>query len=445
MIARRLIIIVAFVGAVALTSAALAEEVGTRPLILTESINIALENNRQIHAAWQEVLAARASVRETRTAFFPQLSAQASYTKLEEVPSTSFEMAPPFGTQTMEMGKDEVYDQKATLTQPLYAGGAIYHAYKGAGSKLAAAQSRYDQICQKLICDVRESYFNLLKAQKLTLVCSQAVRQIQAHLKVVQDYYDVGIVPRNDLLTAQVRLANAGQDLIEAQNRVKLARSVFNNTLGWGVEREVQIVPVESFEPLKLDLEDSTRRAYQNRPELEEAKANVAFGQRSVKLAKSGYRPTISLHGEYDRQKGASTSPDEYWENWTGMVVAQMNIWDWGATRNKVKQARAGFEGLKDSQILLKGAIALEVMEAYLRLNESQEKMKVMAKSIEQAQENLRIMEEKYRAQAATTTEVLDAQTLLTGAQTSYFQTLYDCHIAKARLDKAMGEGGGRL
>jgi len=424
-----------------LAISASAEEVRNGPLNLSQSIAIALENNRQIHAARQEALAARAKVKETRTSFFPQLTGQTSYTKLKEVPSISFEM-PPFGPQTMEMGKDEIYDQKATLTQPLYAGGAIYYTYKGARSELAAAQSRYDRIRQKLIYDVKESYFNLLRVQKLTLVCVQAVKQIQAHLKVVQDYYDVGIVPRNDLLTAQVRLANAKQDLIEAENKVKLARSIFNNLLGWDIEREIQIVLVESFKPLVLNLDDCTREAYEERPELKEAEANIAAGMSNIRVAKSGYKPTLSISGEYESEKGTASSPDDFDESWAAMAIATLNIWDWGATGKRVLQAEAGLESLKDSLILLRGAVALEIKEAYLSLNEAQKKLDVMAKSIEQAQENLRIMEEKYKAQAATTTEVLDAQTLLTGAQTSYFQALYDCHIAKARIDMAMGRGG---
>lgn len=411
----------------------LAKEEKSNLLSLEKSIEVALENNRQIHAAQQALREVSAKVRETRTSFFPQLSSQSTYTRLEEVPS--FEIS---GSST-EMGKKEVYDAKASLNQPLYTGGALLYTHRGARAEFSASQGKYDKVRQGLVYNVKEAYFSVLKAQKFVEVSMQEVENIEFHLKVVQDYYEVGLVPRNDLLTAQVELANAKQKLIEARNKLRLAKSSFNIFLGRDLEAEVRIIDVETFEPQKFALKECVVSAYQDRPELREAQANISSGKARIKLAQSGYKPSISLRGDYDWQKGTMDAPDEFEGAWTAMAIADINIWDWGKTHSQVLQAEAGLEALRDSQILLKDAISLEVKEAYLSLNEAQEKVEVMTKAIEQAQENLRIMEERYKVQAATTTDVMDAQTLLTNAMTSYFQALYDCHIAKAGLCKAMG------
>ena len=87
----------------------------------------------------------------------------------------------------------------------------------------------------------------------------------------------------------------------------------------------------------------------------------------------------------------------------------------------------------------LTNAVRLEVTQHYLALKEAEEMIAVGQKTVEQAQENLRVAEEKYEVDMATNTDLLDAQAMLTQAKMAHVRALADHQIAQARLQRAMG------
>ena len=91
------------------------------------------------------------------------------------------------------------------------------------------------------------------------------------------------------------------------------------------------------------------------------------------------------------------------------------------------------------NRMALKDGISLELKDAVLELETTEENIPTTRKAVEQGEENLRVNEERYKAQVTTITEVLDAQTLLTQARVNYYKALYNHHLAKAKLLRALG------
>ena len=152
--------------------------------------------------------------------------------------------------------------------------------------------------------------------------------------------------------------------------------------------------------------------------------------------------PTLSLVGNYTRfgdNPSVSGSDFKDAENWYIMGVASWNFWEWGKTKYRVDASRARENQALDAVKELNDQIALEIKNAYLILQEAQKQIAVSEKVIEQAQENFRISEERYKERVATSTEVLDAQTLLTKAKAEYTNALGDFNISYAKLQRAMG------
>jgi outer membrane protein TolC len=104
-----------------------------------------------------------------------------------------------------------------------------------------------------------------------------------------------------------------------------------------------------------------------------------------------------------------------------------------------VDASRAKENQALDAQRELSDQIALEIKYASLILQEAEKQIAVSQKVIEQAEENFRISEERYKERVATSTEVLDAQTLLTKAKSEYANALGDYNINYAKLQRAMG------
>jgi outer membrane protein TolC len=252
----------------------------------------------------------------------------------------------------------------------------------------------------------------------------------------------VGIIPKNGLLQTQVELAQARQDLTSAEVELSVAKASFNTLLRRDVRMEVEVEDILEYQPMEIPFEECLAMARKNRPELQEAELNVKRVGKEVQLARSEYFPNLGMSFNYERvgdDPGVSGSDFEDKDNWNVSAYARWTFWQWGKKRQLVQEKRTKLVQAEDAMVEVEDGISLEVKDAYLRLREARDKIGVAEVAVEQAEENFRINAERFKEQVATTTEVLDAQTLLTQAQSNYFNALSDYNIAWARLDRAMG------
>jgi len=306
------------------------------------------------------------------------------------------------------------------------------------------AKIQKEAAIQDLVLNVKEAYFGILKAEKLENVAKQAVEQLKANLVVSQAFYDEGIIAKNDLLQTEVQMAQARQNLIKAKNGVEITKSLFNKLLRRGLNQRVKIKDILDYYPISLLLDQCIEKAGQNRPEIKEVSLNVMSAEKAIDLAKSSYYPSVTLVGNYQREADdilLGSGPGEDPDNWTITLKGEWTFWEWRKKRHNVAAARAKLA--KANYILneIKDNIQLEVKEAYLSLREAEKNIQVAKKAVVQAEENFRMNEERYKQQVATSTDVLDALTLLTQARTNYFNALSEHNIAWARLERAMGIG----
>ncbi|NTW07886.1 MAG: TolC family protein [Syntrophaceae bacterium] len=415
-------------------------------LTLEESIDIALKNSFTIHYAKEGVESAVARKREAVTGFLPKLNTTYSYTRLNEAPFSRFRNLPtgvliPSGTEIIS-GTQNNYYWTFEARQPLFTGGGLVANYQA--SKIGEDTARIEETAkqQDVVRDVKIAYFNILRAQRIKEAADQSVEMLTAHREIAYNYFKVGMIPKNDLLHAEVELANGRQDLTKAQNAVELAKARFNTVLKRKIFVPVQIVDILQYRPLEKQLDDCLEAALKNRPELKISALKVEQAGKMVRMAQSEYFPTLSLVGNYTRYgDNPSVSGSDYKdaENWSVMGVASWNFWEWGRTKFRVDAGRARENQALDESKELNDLIILEIKHAYLNLQEAEKQIAVSEKVIEQANENFRIAQERFRESVATTTDVLDAETLLTKAKADYANALGDFNINQVILDRAMG------
>jgi outer membrane protein TolC len=291
-----------------------------------------------------------------------------------------------------------------------------------------------------LVLQVRVGYIGILSAEKILSVAQQAVKQFEAQLEVTKAFFDVGIVPKNDLLQAEVRLANGRQALFKAENNVSTAKASFNILLRREINAPLSVVDILEYKPFPLPFEDSLDEALRLRPEMKAALVNIDQAKENVKAAKSGFFPTIGLSGNYGRWSDEfALNGDMKSERWTIQTLATFTLWNWGNTAYKVGENKVKVTQAEDSKNQLIDSITLEVKEDYLLMMVAEKNISVAEKSIEQAEENLRMNEERYKYQVATQTDVLDSVILLAQARLNYYSALSDFNTAKAQLERAMG------
>jgi outer membrane protein len=411
------------------------------PLGLVRSIEIALEANLGIKRSLAEVDAAKANKNRSFTNFLPTFNASYSYLHRDQEQTQSLTGVAPVD---FVVAPQDEYSFASSFSQPVFSGFSLLNQYKIAELGLNAAEINNQLNRQDVILDVKNAYFSVLKAQKLMDVAEQTVTQITAQKEVSENFYQVGMSPLNDLLQAQVQLANAKQALISALNNLEIAKAQFNTVLRRPVNSPVVVEDITDFTPLERDIDECLQTASENRLELQIADLDIDIAQREVRLAEKDFFPDVNLIGTYTRRGddykvdgGEGISDAAFWNI---RATASWDFWQWGRTSygKKEKLSRLAQAKYRKNEIL--DNINLEVKQAYLRTKESEKNIVTIEKALEQARENLRITEEQYKEQVATQTDTLIAQTLLTQTFTNYYNALYDFKIAKAILYRALGQ-----
>jgi outer membrane protein len=439
-----------FLAAVLFFVSAAVSATASDVLTLEGSINIALQRSLSIRSAEQQIKSREFEERSAKADFYPKLSTEYSYTRIDmsTVDDAKYQTVAmgPTGLTTREVSPLDPnnYEWSISATQPLFTGWRLTALRELASVGFDTAKIQKETAIHDLVLEVKDAYFGILKAEKLEKVAVQAVEQLEAHLRVAQAFYDEGIIAKNELLQTEVQMAQARQDLIKARNSVELAKSSFNKLLRRGLNEEVTIEDILDYRAVSLTLEECLERAELHRTEITELSLNILSAEKAVKLARSGYYPSVALVGNYTREGDEplmGSEPGEDPDSWAMVLTAEWTFWEWGKTRHDVSASKAQLAQVKYLLRELKDSIQLQVKEAYLNLREAEKNIQVARTAVVQAEENFRMNEERYKQQVATSTDVLDAQTLLTQARSNYFNALSEHNLAWARLERAMGTG----
>lgn len=409
-----------------------------KPLTLEEAIKTAVEKNYRLIINQEGVVASENRKMYALTQFFPTWTGQYNYTYFDA--PTNFVTSAGTPSRTGATSTRDLFAFSTTASQPVFTGGAVTANYRSESIGVDISKTNVETARRDLIFQVRQSYFNILTAQKAVDVSEQAVKQFQAQLQVTQAFFDVGIVAKNDVLQAEVRLAQAVQNEVNAVNLLELSKSSFNNLLQRDVNAPVILVDILAYTPANIKFEESLTEALRQRPEIRAANLTVDQAREAVNIARSGYFPTITIAGNYNKASDSRPLLDEHWtEHWQVQALASIAFTDFWRLRYRVGESRVRVAQAQSQRNQVVDNVLLEVKQNYINMVQAEKNITVAQKAIEQAEENVRLNEERYRYQVATATELLDAVTLLAQARLNYYSALSTYNIAKAALERAMG------
>lgn len=411
-----------------------------KPLTLEESIKIVMERSLSLHSAVVGVVGSEFRRKEAITNFLPLWTGQYGYTRFNSPVNIGVVQAAIPGVVIANTDRD-IFNFNTTLNQPIFTGGFNLANYRSAKIGVDLSKETVETVKRDLVLQTRVGYFTILRAEKFLGVAEQQVKQFQAQLEVTKAFFDVGIVPKNDVLQAEVRLANARQLLVRAANDLATAKASFNILLRREINTLFEVVDILVYKPFPLSYEQSIEEALRLRPEIKTAQLNIDQAKEGVKIARSGYFPTINLTGNYTRFSDDIdvSGGVKFSDRWTIQALATFTLWNWGNTAFKVGENKVRVTQAEDSKTQLIESITLEVKNDYLNMLTAEKNINVTEKAIEQAEENLRMNEERYKYQVATQTDVLDAVTLLAQARVNYYGALSDFNIATSQLERSMG------
>lgn len=428
-------------------------------LKLAEGLKLAVEKSRQINITAYEERAAQAEALIDRARLLPSVNAAAGGTALTDQPGALF------GPNILPLSQKDFLAYSLSIQQTLY-------DFEGNASRYAAGKIRAGakkletlRVRNLVVIDFALSYFDLLESQKMMTVAELEVERLTAHFNNTRTLLEEGAITRNDLLQAEVRLADARSRLIGATNTRAVNASRLNNSIAQPLNTPVSaidsdyIVPampvpaVRATTPIMtppamlpdmtpymtppgMTIEQAWKLAAAQRPEIRIVDETMKSLDLDETARKSELYPRLIAKGGYDYTQNRYQTPQGNWSVTLGLGI---NLYSGGSTKAELMKIDAQRGRLREQREKIIEDIRLEVFRYMHDAATAQERIGVTKDAVRQAEENLRINRSRYQEGVGTSTEVLDAVTLLTGAETNYYKSVYDAKKAEAAVLYVVG------
>jgi outer membrane protein TolC len=415
-------------------------------LTLAQAIESALQKNPTLKAADHLAQAADATVGSARSGLFPRIDVYEGFTrttnpmmafgsKLNQEVIASSDFAPPKLNNPSPINN---FNSQFVVAQPIFDQGKTWIGIRQAKTGRQAVQEERERVKQEVIFEVIKSYSQALRACEDLTLARKTETTAAAHVKLAEDLFQTGQVVKSDLLSAQVRLSEVKEMVIQARNGVAIALATLNKVMGMDQNNTFEIQGDLGCRPDPTDLNTAIAEALEKRPDLLAMNNYVKNGREEVRMAKTNYLPKFYLMGQYDfNDRNAAWGREG--ENWTVAGIFQFNFFDGLRSTYKIKEAHALVQQLTSHQDDLKSAIELEVRESFHRRKEAGERVKVVREALAQAEESLRIVEDRYKAGLSRMVELLDNEVALTRARRNHLNAQCDLKVTCAQLDLARG------
>ena len=398
------------------------------PLTLREAIGLALREQPQVALAASAASAAAGRTRQAISAYLPSISVSSQYTRTGPGPSG----VGAVGGRFVVGG----YTTSFTTQQLLYDFGKTPAQIAQARDQQESARQAFAQTRQDVVNQVKQAYYTLLQNQRLVAVQQQNVADQQAHLELAQARFKAGLAPRADVVRADTAVADAVLNLASAQNTAAISRVTLNLTMGVDVRSPTR--PEETEEPLPTlpDPAALVAQALTDRPDVQQARADVEAAQQALHQARVGNLPSLVTNANYGL-RGTSFPPTQ--NSWAVGLGLQWAFLDWGLTAGRVQEAEGNLHSARARLRQAQQTASSDVVQAYLNVQTADEKVTASKAGVANAEEGLRVATGRYQAGVAAYIEVIDAETALLTARTNQVNAQYGLSTARAALTRALG------
>lgn len=399
-------------------------------LSLEDGLQTVTKNGRDITIARSDESAAREAVSLARAPWLPFVDLYGRETWIRYQPEAKF------GGNVVPTSQDQFTTYGVRATQMLSDFGKTSSAIDAAKFGLKAREFDTLRVRNRAALDFIIVYLDLLEAEKLLLVAGDEVKQYEAHKKDAEARYSAGVVTRNEVLQANVKLSDSRQRHLTADNLRSLRASKLNSLLMRPLNEAVQPEEFTKTPSAGITLEEAWINAEAESPEIKEVEAGIQAREAGLRSVKAEFLPNVYLSGGYEYQENQYLV---HQRNWSLIAGVNINLFSGGASSARTSIGKRELDSLKAGRDKLADATRLGVKAAYLDLQSSAQKIEVTKTAVEQADENLRLQQLRYQEGVGTSLEVLDAVNLLSAAQTNTWKARYGFERAEANLLHAMG------
>ncbi|HEY6273452.1 MAG TPA: TolC family protein [Terriglobales bacterium] len=407
----------------------------TIQLSILTAINRGLRHNLGLLLSREQTEAARAQYRRNLSGLLPSVNAGVS-DSVNQINLAAFGIPTPATLTSPVVGPFGLFQAQATMSETLLDFSVLNHLRAAAENQKTASFSLRDAREIVVLAVGNQYLLELASAARLETAKAQLVTA-QAIYRQAQDMKKAGVSPGIDVLRAQVQMQSQQQRLLAAENQVAQQKMVLARIIGLPVSQAFELTDKVPYAPLpEMNLEESLARAYQQRPEYLAAASRVRSAEIEVKAAKGEAMPTVQINGQYGVDGPTPASSAQVYGLSGGVNIP---IFQGGRVKADVALAETRLRDTRMQLDDLHNRVELEVRSALLDVRTSNEQVSVAEQSVGLASEQLKEAEDRFRAGASDSLEVVQAQEAVANANETLIQALYQNNVAKLTLAHALG------
>jgi len=407
-------------------------------LTLQDCLQLAFQHSRMLKVADLSVAIARERFAETRAQQLPSIQLSSIYTRIGKITSFSIPMGPEGQQRTFRFGTPNRVNFDIKLQLPFFTWGRISSLVELSriGNNLAQLQRRQQQVT--VTDQVLRAFFSVLLNKEVVRLHQVSVARADSHLKVATDRFNAGVVPRLELLRAQVQLKNEQSSLDESQGNLLKSKLFLAKMIGRDPD-SVLIAGALRYDSIELDEKSIITRALAQRSDLQLIRQQQQLSQNQLRLAQSGNKPNLFLFSGYNVMNGFDPmNPDKFVDNYNAGIQLALPLFDGFATSHKVQQAKLSCQQAQLQEKEFQELIVMQIRQAMIAIKQSEQKIDTQRKNIQLAKEALQVAEQQYRNGLVSSIEVIDAQHTLSRSELLYTQAIFNHVMTKLDLCKAM-------
>lgn len=451
---------------------------GARNITLKQARELALEHNKNISKAKLTLEQTRNDAKAYKTNYFPRINLMAADlystnkgdftigggqlpiytldpTTGTYVPNVSvatdgsytLNQYADFPSQKVDYKLGNIFLGNISLTQPLYMGGKITSAYRMAsrGAEIASENIRLTE--SQVILNTDEAYMQAIRARQLSDVARSYKQLLDELMKNVESAVRHGMKTHNDQMKVQVKLNEAELAILRADNATRLSTMNLCHVVGIPMNTKLQLNEDLSGSFFKEEdmkspfVGDLDVMSIDARPEVAILQAKTDIATQQVKLTRSDYMPQLALFAGFSYINGVKVAGNKLINSASGSVGATLKvpILTFGERTYKIRSAKARQQIAQTEQQDLTEQMQLELAQAANNFTEAQTELSITERSLEQAEENMRLARQQYDAGMEPLSQLLDAQAMWQQASANHVNAKCQLQVAYTKLLKAQG------
>jgi outer membrane protein TolC len=416
------------------------------PLSLRDAVRLALRENQSVEAAAAGLHAATAKTAEARAGRLPRVDYAESFTRSNNpvFVFSSLLTQHQFGPENFAIGPlnrpDPLnnFQSVVSVDQNLYDGGRTRQGVKSAelGVRMSAEEKRRAEM--DTVAGVVRAYYGTVLAADSLRTTEQSLRSAEADLKRAESVRMAGMSTDVDVLSIRVHLAAVTEQRIQRAADLDVASARLNDAMGRPLDTPASLTTaLEPLELVEFDLPALERKAAAERPEARASRLATDAAEVQAASARSALLPQVSFHAafEADRQQFVAKGG----ANWLASVGLRWNLFNGMGDKARIEEASHQVERQHAEARRVDSAVRLDVRRAWADLRAAQQRIEVARAATAEAEESLRITQNRYEAGMSNVTDLLRNETAVQESRTRYLAAVHDQRIAAVMVEQAAG------